>query len=127
MAPGSRTSLIGVQPMPIIPEDGDGQPQQHQAAAGPPNRPGHNRSRSYAGSIASNGSADRSSYPRYPPPAYSVKDLPDRTPLEYKQGLQEKGWFARRGGWYRLALIAFIFTALAVGLAVGLTIGLGRQ
>ncbi len=38
--------------------------------------------------------------------------------------MRERSAIAKRGGWYRLALLAAVLIAIIVGLSVGLTIGL---
>lgn len=46
---------------------------------------------------------------------------------DVRRGVQNNKFIAKRGGWKRLALFAFIIIALAVGLGVGLGVGLHHK
>lgn len=41
--------------------------------------------------------------------------------------LEAKGFFARRGGWRRLLLIALLFLLVIIAIAIGLAVGLRKQ
>ena len=57
----------------------------------------------------------------------SQENLPDREPGEFKEGIRDRQWAVRRGGWFRLAFWELLLLLESVvGLAVGLTVGLKR-
>jgi hypothetical protein len=65
------------------------------------------------------------------PPAYSHFDVDVEGPngeklADVRKGISNNKYIARRGGWKRLALIAFIVILCIVGLIVGLVIGLRK-
>ncbi len=43
------------------------------------------------------------------------------------EGIDDREWLARRGGWRRLAVLIAVLTVVVIGLAVGLTVGLHRR
>ncbi|KAI4171153.1 MAG: hypothetical protein LQ348_006984 [Seirophora lacunosa] len=61
-----------------------------------------------------------------PPPKYSVWDATGPKG-EKLSDVRNNKHIARRGGWRRICLIAFLLIALIVGLTVGLTIGLRKR
>jgi len=116
MAPGSRTSLVNVRPMPSIHEDVDEGPA--------PALPQRSHLRSASGGYHGYGNSGDLGPPPYSQ-AGSDGTGPDRYSLPHKEGvIRDSEWFQRRGGWKRLTAMALILTALIVGLGVGLTIGL---
>ncbi|CAK7567405.1 MAG: hypothetical protein SEPTF4163_005369 [Sporothrix epigloea] len=56
--------------------------------------------------------------------------LEENNPAVERNGMpmrsQDQDWFARRGGWWRLALMFMLLAAMAVGLGVGLRFGLRK-
>ncbi|KAJ9161490.1 hypothetical protein NKR19_g2210 [Coniochaeta hoffmannii] len=130
MAPGSaarnRASLVAAQAMPIIAEDD-----------------------SVAPAVPKRSSSRRIAKPITPPPIYTYNytpfssrsptnstipttdssngTLPDRKPENNNAAIHRQEWLARRGGWYRILVIAFLLIALIVGLSVGLTLGLRKK
>ena len=122
MAPGSRTSLVNVRPMPMINEDDDG--------TVPPALPQRSHLRTLSKGTSSNGYGYGNGYPGPPPYSLAGSDdtAPDRYSLPHKEGIiKDNEWFQRRGGWKRLTAMAVILTALIIGLGVGLTIGLRNR
>lgn len=68
-------------------------------------------------------------YNFYPPPAYSISTPSSRgrdAALDDGLKQEEPGWFVKRGGWYRVALIVFVAAACIMAVAIGLTLGLKR-
>lgn len=62
-------------------------------------------------------------------PTISSNDaVPDRKPEPHdSEAIKRRERLARRGGWYRILLIAFLLVAVIVGLSVGLTLGLRKK
>lgn len=165
MVLGNRSSLVGVQPLPVITENPDASPRQLLPSASAPfNQYRRSLPLRYP-SLLSNQEPKRSSTaerswnaphlltgylptqtpaPIYIPSRHSNgSPSPTGPPRHYRQHSkssgsaekelvpvviplpdEEKDWFVRRGGWWRLGLYFFLFVALAVGLGIGLSIGL---
>ena len=146
MAPGKRSSLVGVAPMPIIAEEAHGNiasfqwtvpaaptPQTPARAFNPsagyssPNARGLNRPTLIG--LARNKAPWPAPPPYYAPP-YS-KEGPNEADRSSngtkKASLRDIEWTGRRGGRFRLCLTLGLLSALVVGIAVGLTIGLKNR
>ncbi|CAK7200952.1 hypothetical protein SEUCBS139899_003652 [Sporothrix eucalyptigena] len=128
MAPGRRASMRSVRTLPIVHEDEDVTVvTTSEAAAAYPHL-----QRPYA-----IGSSPVPNYP-YANPACSESSeesgIADRKLEENNPGLngrlpkrsQNREWFAKRGGWWRLVLTLVLLAAIAVGLGVGLKFGLQK-
>jgi hypothetical protein len=134
MAPGSRTSLVNVRPMPMIHEDEDAPapplPDRslRRSAIASPAPGGINGWPRPASTGSSNGGGH---YPSYGPPPYSeygdAASKPDRKTLPVRDGIRENEWFTKRGGWCRLAVMSAVLIVIIVGLGVGLSIGLRKK
>lgn len=66
------------------------------------------------------------------PPPYNFDDVfgPNGEKLadvRKQKGIRDKKWFAKRGGWKRLALIALVLITFIVALGVGLGVGLTKK
>lgn len=121
MTPGSPRGRSSVTAMPIIVEDD----------TTPPVVPNRSAARPFA---ARNVRTSRPSYSRLASTwSSSTGDGSDGTLPDQKlepgprEGFRDYDLIARRGGWYRLVMLAFITTALVVGLSVGLTLGLKKR
>src|SRR3569833_113884 len=113
MPPGnrlSRTSLINVRPKPMICEEED-QP----VPALPPRS--HRRNTWNAGETYLPSTYAKSVEGSITISHESDDSVPDRKSEPQKEGLASG--LARRGGWYRLALLGVVFAGLVVALAVG--------
>ena len=68
--------------------------------------------------------------PRYSnglrPPQYSLWDVTGPNGEKF-QDLRDNAYVARRGGWKRICLIAFIVIACIIALVVGLVVGLRKK
>ena len=132
MAPGSaarsRASLVAASAMPIIAEDD----------SVPPAVPKRSASRRAGKPIITPATVFNYNYMpnRSLPTAISSSSdgsstVPDRKPEvnndRYLEALRKQELVARRGGWYRLMIIAFLVIAAIVGLSVGLTLGLRKK
>ena len=129
MAPGSalrsRASLVAVHSMPIIAED----------ETAPPVVPSRSAKRSYnAATPAAIYNYNYSPFSNRSPTttlhsaSSSDGSVPDRKPENNdSEAIHQQEWVARRGGWYKLLLIALLTIAAIIGLAVGLTIGLRKK
>ncbi|TPX17156.1 uncharacterized protein E0L32_003274 [Thyridium curvatum] len=114
----NKTSLASVGRMPMISED-----EQGQLAPALPARSGRR-------SAIRSGAADPVSQWSITPPSSTASS--DESPSEYKgppprAPSKTEEWFRRRGGWYRVGLLAFLIVALVVGLGAGLGIGLRKK
>jgi len=101
----------------VIAEDGDVQP-----APPIPPRAAH---RPFAKRFHL-GDPPRPSYEK-PPPPYSVWNDVTGPKGERLADARRNKYVARRGGWRRLCVAAFIVIALLVGLIVGLVVGLRKR
>ncbi|KAI0126581.1 hypothetical protein BJ170DRAFT_684168 [Xylariales sp. AK1849] len=121
---GKRKSITGtlgvhsIRHMPVIDED------NHDA----PPLPEKSTKRSDLGF----GAHLKHPPPGYPPPAYSNFSYSTTTnsngpPSEHPPKDIKPGWLARRGGWYRLALIGLVAAGCIIALAVGLALGLRHR
>jgi hypothetical protein len=121
-------SLVAAQAMPIIAEDDSVAPSVPNRSASrrttKPVTPAAIYNYNYA-PFASRSPTDSA----IPTASSSDGTLPDRkseTDNTRAVHLQQK-WLERRGGWFRILLVAFILIAIIVGLSVGLTIGLRKK
>ena len=104
------------QRLSVIAEDGDAAPVQ---AVSPK---AHHRPFSRRWNL---GDPPRHSYEK-PPPAYSVWNVTGPRG-EKLSDVRNSKFIARRGGWKRLLILAFIIAAVLVALIVGLVVGLGKK
>ena len=143
MAPGSRTSLVNIQPLPVIEED-----ENSTAGARNGHHP-HLPFKSRRRSALADGTGAGVVYPpfaRPPPRDFHTGLTPgeagsaDASKTSSKEGDDDEKanaeaalarnnheWFARRGGWYRVCLIVSLFVVIVTALAVGLTVGLKKK
>lgn len=129
MAPGraarSRASLVAAQAMPIIAEDDSVAPAVPKRSASRRSTKPVSPAAIYNYSPFSSRSPTNSAVPTLS----SIDDaVPDRKPENYENAaIQWQERVARRGGWYRIPLIALLLVAVIVGLSVGLTLGLRKK
>ncbi|KAH8203994.1 hypothetical protein TruAng_001805 [Truncatella angustata] len=65
--------------------------------------------------------------PRYPPPAYSLNTPPGsvgKAGIPSPSTKRKPAWLIRRGGWWRLALVALAILLCILALSLGLALGL---
>ena len=121
MAPRGRRLLTfgSARTMPIISEDD---------AVDPPSLPIRSSKRLTTPDEDSEYAAYLAFAAEYPTHKLEDGSLPDRTPAPaQRQGFWDHAKIAKRGGWYRMGLIALFIIALVVGLSVGLTVGLRKR
>lgn len=121
----SMRSLRSVRHMPMIEEQGDS--SDTHAPALPEKSPMRYKGLGLA-SLHENGYH----YPAFPPPAYSINTAPDTASASTgKHSIPLKStkpaWLTRRGGWWRLTLIALAVIACILALVLGLVLGLRRN